>query len=115
MRSLTEKECRANLDQAEQHAAEIVRKSEHDVLRLKVNVRELQGLRTRTAESLRGMLRSHLKWVDELESESAPDSQQANHAPLPPREQALGPKSHPPAALDSSTTPPSGHALDARR
>ena len=115
LRSLAEKECRTTRNQAEQHAAEIVRKAERDVVRLKENIRELQGLRTRTAESLRSMLRSHLKWVDELESESATDSQEARNASLTPEDPAPCPKSHPEVALDSSATPPAGHAPDARR
>jgi len=86
MQSLAEKEYRASLSQAEQHAAEIVRKAERDVVRLKENIRELQGLRTRTADSLRSTLKSHLKWVDEVESESATDSQHARNASATLRE-----------------------------
>ena len=114
MRSLAENECRTNMNQAEQHAAEIVRKAERDVVRLKENIRELQGLRTRTAESLRSTLRSHLKWVDEVESESTVDSQHAKNAsvtlrdPSPCAASPLGDES------ESSAAPPPGHGLEAR-
>ena len=74
LRSTTEKECQTNLLQAEQEAAEIIRKAERDVTRLKEDIRELHGLRSRMAESLRSILGHHLKWVDQIELQGQEDA-----------------------------------------
>ena len=68
MRSMTEKECEASRIEAEQKATEIVRRAEREVARLKEDIRELHGLRTRAAQSLRSTLGHHLEWVDQIEN-----------------------------------------------
>ena len=67
MRSTTEKECQMKRLEAEQQASETIRKADREVARLKEDIRELHGLRTRLAESLRSRLGRHLKWIDQIE------------------------------------------------
>ena len=67
MRYVTEKECEASRIEAEQKATEIVRRAEREVARLEEDIRELRGLRTRAAQSLRSALGHHLRWVEQIE------------------------------------------------
>ena len=84
MRTMTEKECEAVRMEAEQAAGEIMRRAQREVARLEEDIRELQALRTRVAQSLRSSLGHHLKWVDQIESgeEEAPTGPEIA-SPLP--------------------------------
>ena len=97
MRATTEKECQADRLEAEQQATEMIRKAERDVARLKDDIRELHGLRTRLSESLRSMLGRHLKWVDQIEFPDLDDAllqeSTSSPAPSPTRFQKVSAKS----------------------
>lgn len=72
MRAATEKECQARLSQAEVQAQATLEASQREVARLAENIRELQGMRTRMAESLRTTIRTQLGWVDQLMAQPDP-------------------------------------------
>ncbi|MFP6641123.1 MAG: DivIVA domain-containing protein [Myxococcota bacterium] len=72
MRAATDKECQARLSQAESKARETLEASQREVARLTENIRELRGLRTRIAESLRTVIQTQLGWVDQLMAQPDP-------------------------------------------
>ena len=72
MRTATDKECQARLNQAESEAHETLEAAQREVARLTENIRELRGLRTRIGESLRTVIQTQLGWVDQLMAQPDP-------------------------------------------
>lgn len=71
MRSAAEKECDVLLAEAELRAEKIIDASHRRAGRLAENIRELRGLRSQMAESLRSVLDTHLGLIENLTVDTA--------------------------------------------
>ncbi len=69
MRESAEKECSALLGEAEIRAEKIVDASHRRAARIASDIRDLKGLRSRLAESLRSSLDIHRNLIDSIESD----------------------------------------------
>ena len=110
MRSMTEKECEASRIEAEQKAVEIVRRAEREVARLEEDIRELRGLRTRAAESLRSALGHHLSWVDQIERGDQQNPTSPEIESHPPSRSRRSPR----AGINGLSAAPNGRPLGVR-
>jgi cell division initiation protein len=70
MRSAAEKECNVLLGEAELRAEKIIDASHRRAGRLAENIRELRGLRSQMAESLRSVLDTHLGLIENLTADT---------------------------------------------
>ena len=74
MRSSAEKECDVLLGEAEIRAEKIIDASHRRAARLAENIRELRGLRSQIAESLRSVLDTQLALVERLTRDPSTDA-----------------------------------------
>ncbi len=74
MREVTGKECEMRVGEAEVRAEKIVDASHRRAARLAQNIREMRGLRTQLAETLRSAVETHLSLIESLDRDPEEDS-----------------------------------------